>query len=143
VSLRGLALAVLAAVLAGPLVAPATDGDACTIDARLDGRQTVESARYRVAFRTQPARIAVGEHFALELTVCPHGRTPQPDTVRVDAQMPEHRHGMNYNASVTSQGDGRYRAEGLLFHMPGKWQFVFDVERPGRTERLTADVVVE
>jgi len=27
--------------------------------------------------------------------------------------------------------------------MPGKWQFVFDLERPGSTERLTADVLVE
>jgi hypothetical protein len=50
---------------------------------------------------------------------------------------------MNYRARVSPRGDGRYRAEGLLFHMPGKWQLVFDVERPGRTERLTADVVVE
>ena len=57
--------------------------------------------------------------------------------------MPAHRHGVNYRARVSPQGDGRFRAEGLLFHMPGKWQLVFDVERPDRTERLTADIVVE
>jgi len=34
-------------------------------------------------------------------------------------------------------------AEGLLFHMPGRWQLLFDVERGGRTERLEADVVLE
>jgi len=134
---------VLTAVLSGPLAAPATDGDACTIEAQLDGRQTVESARYRVAYRTQPERIVVGEHFALELTVCPHGRTPQPDTVRVDAQMPEHRHGMNYKATITSQGDGRYRAEGLLFHMPGRWVFIFDVRAAGQTDRVTASFQLE
>jgi hypothetical protein len=34
-------------------------------------------------------------------------------------------------------------AEGLLFHMPGRWQLVFDVEHAGRTERLVTDVVLE
>jgi hypothetical protein len=50
---------------------------------------------------------------------------------------------MNYRARVVAKGGGRYVAEGLLFHMPGRWQFVFDVERPGRTERLTHDLTVE
>jgi hypothetical protein len=33
-------------------------------------------------------------------------------------------------------------AEALLFHMPGRWQLVFDVDRGGRTERLSADVLL-
>jgi hypothetical protein len=57
--------------------------------------------------------------------------------------MPAHRHGMNYRAHVAAKGEGRYLAEGLLFHMPGRWQFAFDIERPGRVERLTHDVVVQ
>ena len=31
---------------------------------------------------------------------------------------------MNYRPQRRAKGDGRYRAEGLLFHMPGRWQFV-------------------
>jgi hypothetical protein len=27
--------------------------------------------------------------------------------------------------------------------MPGRWQLVFDVDRGGRTDRLTTDVVLE
>jgi len=57
--------------------------------------------------------------------------------------MPEHRHGMNYRPTVATSGEGRYRAEGLLFHMPGRWQLLFDVERGGRTERLAADILLE
>jgi hypothetical protein len=49
----------------------------------------------------------------------------------VDAQMPEHRHGMNYRPTVSATGNGRYVAEGLLFHMPSRWQLRFDVERDG------------
>ena len=64
-------------------------------------------------------------------------------TVRVDAQMPEHRHGMNYRPRVSARGDGLYVAEGLLFHMPGRWHLLFDVERGGRTERLEAEIDLE
>jgi hypothetical protein len=40
-------------------------------------------------------------------------------------------------------GGGRYRAEGLMFHMPGRWEFVFDVRAGGRTERLLRSVRIE
>lgn len=31
----------------------------------------------------------------------------------------------------------------LLFHMPGRWRLLFDVERGGRTVRLSTDMVLE
>ena len=136
-------LAVLAVSLAAGPPALAANQDACLVEARRDGGQAVESARYRVAFRTRPEQIVVGEHFTLELMVCPRGDTPRPDTVRVDAEMPEHRHGMNYRARVTPEGDGRYRADGLLFHMPGHWVFIFDVRAADHTDRLTRSVQLE
>jgi hypothetical protein len=30
-----------------------------------------------------------------------------------------------------------------MFHMPGRWELTFDVERAGRRTRLTTDVVLE
>jgi hypothetical protein len=124
------AAAATACAAAQDCVAPAGFAPA----GRADSRDTI------LVYRTEPARIEVGEPFALDAVIC--AKSP-PRVLRVDAQMPAHRHGMNYRARVTPQGDGRYRAEGLLFHMPGAWQFVFDLERPGGTERLTADVTVE
>jgi cytochrome c peroxidase len=53
---------------------------------------------------------------------------PAPKTLKVDAHMPAHRHGMNYAPKVTALGPGRWRAEGLLFHMPGRWELVFVVD---------------
>ncbi|MGH7307367.1 MAG: hypothetical protein ACREK6_01595 [Candidatus Rokuibacteriota bacterium] len=100
----------------------------------------LEAGDVVVAFRTVPAPIEVGRHFSVEAIVCAN---PPARGLRVDAQMPEHRHGMNYRARVLAAGDGRYVAEGLLFHMPGRWQLLFDVERDGRTERLATDVVLE
>jgi len=103
----------------------------------------IESDRVVIIYRTAPPKIAVGKHFAVEALVCPKGTGGPPTGLRVDAAMPEHRHGMNYRARVLPQGEGRYRAEGLLFHMPGRWQFLFDVDRAGGSERLAAEIVVE
>jgi hypothetical protein len=34
---------------------------------------------------------------------------------------------MNYRTTVTALGDGRFRAEGLMFHMAGRWRLLFDL----------------
>lgn len=104
--------------------------------------QTVESKKYALAFRTQPEKVAIGSHFAVELAVCANEGAATPETVRVDAHMPEHRHGMNYKTTVTG-GNGKYRAEGLMFHMPGRWEYIFELRAGGATERLTTSVVVQ
>jgi len=103
----------------------------------------LESDRYVVVYRTRPAKLAVGQHFAIDALVCPKGQTAPPAGLRVDATMPEHRHGMNYRATVAGKGGGRYVAEGLLFHMPGRWQLLFDVEARGSADRLATDIVLE
>jgi len=102
-----------------------------------------ESAHYVVAFRPSPAPIAVGRAFALDAEVCPKTGTPPPSGLRVDAHMPDHRHGMNYRPTVAAGGGGRFRAEGLLFHMPGRWQLLFDVEAGSAIERAIRDLSLE
>jgi hypothetical protein len=95
----------------------------------------VESARYTLAYRS--AQLAVGQHFAIEIGACAKAGAP-PEALTVDAQMPEHRHGMNYRPSVTRLAPGRWRAEGLMFHMPGRWELVFTLDG----ERLAKELVV-
>lgn len=68
-----------------------------------------------------PARVPVGETFAVEIAVC-----PPASALSANASMPEHRHGMNYRPSVVATGAGRFRSEGWVFHMPGRWEFVFE-----------------
>ncbi len=99
----------------------------------------MEARRVALSYRTIPAKIAVGEQFVLELAACPKAGAALPERVRLDAHMPEHRHGMNYRPSVKPAGSGRYRSEGWLFHMPGRWEFVFDLDG----ERLTHSVRIE
>ena len=98
----------------------------------------LESAQLSLSYRTTPAKIALGEHFVLEIAVCPKQGKPA-DRIRLDAHMPEHRHGMNYRPSVSAVGEGRYRSEGWLFHMAGRWEFVFEIGG----ERLADSVRIE
>ena len=39
---------------------------------------------------------------------------------------------MNYAPAVKPPAPGRWRAEGLMFHMPGKWEFVFELRAGGQ-----------
>jgi len=100
--------------------------------------QKIESSRHLVLYRTLPAPLKVGEHFALEFAVC-----PAPESVRVDAWMPEHRHGMNYRPTVAALGEGRYRAEGLMLHMAGRWELVFEVGAGGSSERIARILLLQ
>ena len=128
------------------LLAALACGDALAADcgARLGpAGDRVESEHYTVVYRTEPASIAVGRAFAVEIQICAKGQAAPPTGLRVDAQMPAHRHGMNYRPTVVARGDGRFRAEGLLFHMPGRWEFIFDLDGSGMHERITQDLLLE
>ena len=104
---------------------------ACT--PALEGTR-LESKSYVLAYRAAPE---VGRHFSVDVAACAKNGPP-PQTLKIDAHMPEHRHGMNYRPTLTPIGPGRWQAEGLMFHMPGKWEFVFFVEG----ERMTRELVV-
>ena len=99
----------------------------------------VESERLSISYRTVPAKIEVGQPFVLELAACAKRGAAVSERVKLDAHMPEHRHGMNYRTKVVALGAGRFHSEGWLFHMPGRWEFVFDLG----PERLTHSVRIE
>lgn len=134
-------LALLAVVGLGPTLARAADGECgAALDARQ--RRTASDPAYRLSFAPQPTPWAAGRHFALDIVVCPAAGAPLPQALKVDADMPAHRHGMNYRPTVQAQGDGRFRAEGLLLHMPGRWRFSFDLVTDGRVQRLQHELDV-
>jgi len=145
-ALAGLALGVGTALLSGALPGPVGLSEAappCTAPLGFAGSGRLESPDLVVLFRTVPSPIAVGQHFTVEAYVCPTPPIGVAADFMVDARMPEHRHGMNYRARISRQANGIYVAEGMLFHMPGLWQLMFDVERGGRMERLVTDVDLE
>lgn len=104
----------------------------------LPGRP-LQAGATQLAWRVDGAPITIGRHFVVDVRVCPADATLQ----RVDATMPEHRHGMNYRPGLKALGGGRWRAEGLMFHMAGRWELRFDVEAGGRVEQLRESVTLQ
>ena len=100
----------------------------------------LESPRFVVAFKTNP--VEVSKHFSVDVAACAKRGNPAPEALKVDAHMPEHKHGMNYTPTVKALGPGRWRAEGFLFHMPGRWEYVFEVSAGGKSDRMASRVSV-
>ena len=98
----------------------------------------LDSGPVQLAWRAEPASIAVSRPFALLVTLCP----ADARLLRVDATMPEHRHGMNYRPSLQPLGSGVWRVEGLLWHMAGRWELRLDVEAAGATHILRQSVTL-
>ncbi len=121
---------------------PARDAsDPCDALARgAQDAQRLESDRLLIVYRIKASPIRVGEPFALEVAACPKGAASRVQSLVVDAQMPEHRHGMNYAPTIVATGDGRFSADGLVMHMPGHWRLMFDVRLDGRRELLKHDL---
>lgn len=111
-------LALLCAALALP-------AGACELPG---GESRALDRRGSVALAFVAGEPRLGEYFALQLLLCRDGRPWSPDRVDVDAVMPAHNHGMNYRAAIERLGEGRYRADGLLLHMPGMWRIVVTVD---------------
>ena len=128
-------LALLAATAAA---AAAADCSARSPDSPPAAQQTIDTDGTTLAFAPSRWPLPVGQPLSLRIATCP------PMTLlAVDADMPAHRHGMNYRPSLRALGDGRYAADGLLLHMPGRWRFMFDLERgDGRRLRLTRELDV-
>ena len=89
-------------------------------------------------WRSDPAPIPVSAHFSIHFHLC----GPPVDRIGVRGWMPDHRHGMNYRPAVTLNGSSG-AAEGLMFHMPGRWQLILDVRGAAGREKLTAEAVLE
>jgi hypothetical protein len=92
---------------------------------------------------TEDSEVPLNRTFSIDVKVLDGATRSVPQTnveLEVDGRMPHHRHGMNRVPRVRSLGNGEFRVDGMLFHMPGRWELYFDVKRSGRAERAM-DVV--
>jgi hypothetical protein len=125
--------AAASAAQAGP---PST---ACRADPARPDRLLATSSGLTLAIVPERWPIVVGQHFSVEVVLCAdQPGAALPTLLGLDADMPAHRHGMNYRASIEPLGAGRYRAQGLMFHMPGRWRFTAELAEPGGATRQMA-----
>lgn len=98
---------------------------------------------YQPVIAGKASRIPMARHFTLEVQLCDKDGVSAALLKNADATMPEHRHGMNYRPVITPLGDGRFRVEGMMFHMAGHWELVFEVQAGKTVTRLTHDVQID
>lgn len=125
----------VAFAVAGLSVLPTAYAQVCAPEMK-DARRA-ESVAYAVAYRLSPEKPGVSRHFAVEVEVCAKTGVPAAEGLKLDARMPAHGHGMNYAAKVKTLGGGRFQAEGLMFHMAGRWEFLFDIAAGKSSGRVT------
>lgn len=93
-----------------------------------------QNGTFRIRWESQPSPIPRNQPFTLRVHVTRADApdAPLPDAeLEVNALMPEHGHGMNTFPRTTRQPDGSFLAEGMLFHMRGRWDLIFNA-RDGR-----------
>ena len=107
-----------------------------------NGKQILKNPDYTVAFVPSVWPIPVGQHFNVVLQVCSASGKPIPSQLRIDAEMPAHRHGMNYRPTVKDLKEGKYQADGLMFHMPGRWRFNLQLGEGSQAIKLNRDLEI-
>ncbi len=111
---------------------------ACELDTSGDTQQ-VAGSHHILSYRSAPSNISVSEPFSLVIRVCENSGQPFSGSLSADAHMPMHKHGMNYRPKITPLREGEFQAEGFLFHMPGHWQFILNIENGAKSEQITLD----
>jgi hypothetical protein len=109
-------------------------------------RQLIEMPNFTIAYEPSVWPIPVGKHFSVQIQVCSKTPTNLVTGLKIDADMPAHKHGMNYKPSLTKQSESTYLAQGLMFHMPGQWRMLFEFEssdNPGQKIRANREHRIE
>ncbi|MEM1009573.1 MAG: hypothetical protein AAGJ35_11275 [Myxococcota bacterium] len=99
------------------------------------------SGAFRVTYVSRPEPIPLNQTFSLNVRVEAVEKTQNDAqlSVLVDAEMPEHQHGMKQQPKITAQQEG-FLVEGMLFHMPGEWVIHVDIKSAEKTERVSFTV---
>lgn len=101
---------------------------------------------FYVGYDSDPDPIPLNEEFILGVEVFSDDSMSSPSsdiTVEVDATMPEHQHGMNVSPEALEVSEGRFEAEGMLFHMTGDWEIVVYVTGNEGTEDIRFNLPLE
>ncbi|GEM_PF-890352 len=99
---------------------------------------------YRVAYIPAPDPIPLNENFAVNFTVTyADGREaalPADLELKADATMPAHKHGMLQKPTIQKETAGKYKVDGMKFHMPGQWVMKVDLTSGAKTETVEFEI---
>ena len=130
------------AAISSLLVAMSVQAHAsCTSDTviQMSGEHDVP---WSIAVDIHPDTVLLNQPFDATIHICSKSGD-LPDQLKVDATMPAHNHGMNYNPKMSRLADRQYKVENLLFHMPGIWELEVTTLDNGVPHRFTHDLKIQ
>ena len=97
---------------------------------------------WQVMLEIAPGAVQLNQPFEAHIRVCADAER-LPDLVRLDATMPAHNHGMNYEPRMTQLEGQQYKVENLVFHMPGTWRVEVTTLSDGAPHRFTHNIKIK
>ncbi len=125
--------------LLGPIVAAATPTCQVPTDEKWDHYLSDE---LNVALRLPEGEIRPRVFLPLEVHVCAADGAYPTTEPTLSAAMPMHGHGTNYDPVLRNIAPGRYRVEGLSFHMHGQWTLAVGGEFDGEYRETVFEIDV-
>ena len=97
---------------------------------------------YQISLKI-PDHPPLNEEFTVEGIVVREGKPiSQQARIHFDAGMPQHGHGLAVPVETTRISESGFRAQGVRFHMSGRWLITVDVQEGPHLERARAWVVI-
>ena len=106
--------------------------------------KTLEGS-YEISYTSEPNPIPFLEFFGMDIGIVDAAGNVIPEDVNliIDADMPEHRHGMNHKPEVSKLGPGKFKVEGMRFHMLGYWEITIILKKGDQTETAVFSYYVD
>ena len=96
------------------------------------------SGYYRVSFESELEPLEINKiHSWIFIVETPGGEPVEDATISITGGMPLHNHGLPTDPKMTAEiGGGRYRVEGMRFHMNGEWELTVTIDVEGRRDTV-------
>lgn len=115
------------------VIAPITF--ACEVD---NGKKT-SAGNITLSYKILSESLTVSQPFSIEIKLCEMGEPMVPKQLKVNAEMPAHGHGMNYQPTIKPLDQGHYQVDNFVFHMMGNWVLTIDVFTKNEKQSFAID----
>lgn len=97
------------------------------------GSAPIEGTALTIIVTSDRPKVVVNQVMTLAVDIAgPTVAKPTVSGLEFDARMPTHNHGMLTKARILPEAEGKYKVEGVKFHMPGSWEMRLTVTLAGQ-----------
>ena len=98
---------------------------------------------YKVSFVSSLEPIEINRIHSWILSISSDGEPVSGAELTISGGMPAHDHGMPTRPRVTEElGNGKYRLEGMRFHMGGDWEVSIEIRANGKTDTVVVTLAL-